>query len=87
MPAEDEIKDGNRKWLTELVDVDGLASFPQASFTEGLDLNDVVVVRIEGQLNRGFVGDDGVHVIIPVSSVKHLQMTAPKSIKSFVQNN
>ncbi len=87
MPTEDEIKDGNRKWLTELVDVDGLASFPQASFTEGLDLNDVVVVRIEGQLNRGFVGDDGVHVIIPVSSVQHLQMTGTQINQSFVQNN
>lgn len=69
------------------MDVDGLASFPQAPFTEGLDLNDVVVVRIEGQLNRGFVGDDGVHVVIPVSSVLHLQMTTPNLIKDFIQNN
>lgn len=61
--------------------MDRLASFPQAPFTEGLDLNDVVVIWIEGQLHRGFVGDDGVHVVIPVSSVQHLRAMAPQSIK------
>lgn len=61
--------------------MDRFASFPQAPFTESLDLNDVVVIWIEGQLHRGFVGDDRVHVIIPVSSVQHLRMIAPQSIK------
>lgn len=61
--------------------MDRLASFPQAPFTEGLDLNDVVVIWIEGQLHRGFVGDDRVHAVIPVSSVQHLRMKAPQSIK------
>lgn len=51
--------------------MDGFASFPQTPFTKALDLDDVVVVRVEGQFSRGFVGDDGVHVVIPVSSVQH----------------
>lgn len=72
MSVEDEIKEGNR--LTELVDVDWLTSFPQSPFTEGLDLDDVVVVWVEGQFYGCFGGDDGVHVVVSMSSVQDLWM-------------
>lgn len=63
------------------MDVDGFAAHTFTALTQGLDLDQVVVVGRQRQLHPGFVCYDAVYVIVPVSSQQHLE-TAMQNTQS-----
>lgn len=55
------------------MDVDGFTAHALAALAHGLDLNQVVVVGGEGELRRGFVGQDGGDVVVRMPLQQHLR--------------
>lgn len=55
------------------MDVDGFTAQTFAALTHGLDLNEIVVTGGEADLHSGFVGQDGVDVIVAMSLQQHLR--------------
>lgn len=55
------------------MDVDGFTAHTFAAFTHGLDQNEIVVIGGEAELHSGFVGRDGVDVIVAMSLQQNLR--------------
>lgn len=54
------------------MDVDGFTAHTFTAFTQGLDLDAIVVIGREAELHTGFVGVDGVDVVEAMSFHQHL---------------
>lgn len=55
------------------MDVDGFTAHAFAALAHGLDLNEIVVVGGQAELHSGFVGQNGIDVIVAVSLQHHLK--------------
>lgn len=53
--------------------MDGFTAHTFTALTYGLDLNKIVVIGREAELHSGFVGQDGVDVIVAMSLYQHLR--------------